>query len=69
MWSNDNMRNAIEAVGSGEIIANKATSVFEVPPTTLKDRLLGWLNCMEMYFNESLWLELPALLDYSKFAG
>ena len=41
MWSDDNMRNAIEAVRSGDMTANRAASVFEVPPTTLKDRLSG----------------------------
>ena len=35
------MRNAIEAVRSGDMTANRAASVFEVPPTTLKDRLSG----------------------------
>ena len=35
------MRNAIEAVRSGDMTANRAASGFEVPPTTLKDRLSG----------------------------
>ena len=35
---------------SGEMTANTATSVFEVPPTILKDHLLGQVKSMEMYF-------------------
>ena len=37
--SNDNMRNVVEAVTSGEMTANKASRVSEVQPTTLKGRL------------------------------
>ena len=35
------MRNAIAAVRLGGMTANKGASLFEVPPTTLKDQLSG----------------------------
>ena len=40
-WSNESMVKAMEAVRSEGMRINKATSVFEVPPMTLKDRLSG----------------------------
>ena len=40
-WSNESMVKAMEAVRSEGMRINKAASVFEVPPTTLKDRLSG----------------------------
>ena len=40
-WSTESMVKAMEAVRSERMRNNKAASVFEVPPTTLKDRLSG----------------------------
>ena len=40
-WSNESLVKAMEAVCSEGMRINKAASVFEVPPTTLKDRLSG----------------------------
>jgi len=35
------MVNAMEAVSSGESGINEAARVYDVPPTTLKDRISG----------------------------
>ena len=41
LWSPESMTNAMEAVRSGELRVNRAAAVFEVPCSTLKDRLSG----------------------------
>ena len=40
-WTNEQMVNAMEAVSSGESGINEAARVYDVPPTTLKDRISG----------------------------
>ena len=40
-WSDESMRQAIEAVRSGEMGANRAARAFDVPASTLKDRVSG----------------------------
>ena len=40
-WSTESMVKAMEAVLSERMRNNNTASVFEVPPTTLKDRLSG----------------------------
>ena len=56
------MRNTVEAIRSGEMTANKASSIFEV--TTLKDQLSWWEKNMEFSVNHWLWL--PSLLLRAK---
>ena len=40
-WSNKSMIKALEAVASGKIGINRAVLEFNVPCTTLKDRVTG----------------------------
>ena len=40
-WSDESMRDALKAVKEGRMGANKAARIYDVPPTTLKDRLSG----------------------------
>ena len=46
MGSEDNMRNVVEMVRSGETTANKVASIFEVSPTTPKGRLSAQAKCI-----------------------
>ena len=40
-WSDESMKNAIAAVRAGGVGVNQAARNFDIPPTTLKDRLSG----------------------------
>ena len=40
-WDNDNMKAAMEAVSSGEMIVSASSRVFKVPRKTLDDRIRG----------------------------
>ncbi len=40
-WNNESMLGAIAAVQDKGVSANRAAKLFEVPPSTLKDRLSG----------------------------
>ena len=40
-WTDQQMIHAMEAVSSGNISINKASEMYGVPRTTLKDRLSG----------------------------
>ena len=40
-WSDQQIRDAIEAASTGDVSANKAADVYGVPRSTLKDRLKG----------------------------